>query len=78
MKLIYTVRKEENIKSNPSIIIYNLNENKKIEKIYEHETDYLGSCTVLLKNNLTEKKNNEINEKENEIKNSIEIQNNRN
>ena len=112
MKLIYTVRKEENIKSNPSIIIYNLNENKKIEKIYEHETDYLGFCTVLLKNNLTEKKNNEINrfarysskenkiyyvsfiskneitlinniesvtpEKENEIKNSIEIQNNRN
>ena len=56
MKLIYTVRKEENIKSNPSMIVYNLNENKKFEKIYGHETDYLGFCTVLLKNNLTEKK----------------------
>ena len=56
IKLIYTVRKEENIKSNPSMIVYNLNENKKFEKIYGHETDYLGFCTVLLKNNLTEKK----------------------
>jgi WD40 repeat protein len=61
MKLIYTVRKEVDIKSNPSMIVYNLNENKKLEKIYEHETDYPGSCTVLLKNNLEEKKNNEIN-----------------
>ena len=38
------------------MIVHNLNENKKFEKIYGHETDYLGFCTVLLKNNLTEKK----------------------
>ena len=61
MKLIYTVRKEENIKSNPSMIVYNLNENKKFEKIYGHETDYLGFCTVLLKNKSSENKHNEIN-----------------
>lgn len=89
MKLIYTVRKEVDIKSNPSMIVYNLNENKKLEKIYEQETDYPGSCTVLLKNNLEEKKNNEINRfvryssKENKIyyvsfisKNEITLTNN--
>ena len=61
MKLIYTVRKEENISSNPSMIVYYLNQNKKLEKIYEHSTPIPGACTVLLKNKSSENKHNEIN-----------------
>ena len=59
MKLIYTVRKEET--SNPSMIVYHINDNKKLEKIYEHSTPIPGFCTVLLKNKSTENKNKEIN-----------------
>ena len=61
MQLIYTVRKEENISSDPSMVVYYLNENKKLEKIYEHSTPIPGFCTVLLKNKSSENKNNEIN-----------------
>ena len=92
MKLIYTVRKEEYISSNPSMIVYYLNENKKLEKIYEHFTECPGFCTVLLKNKSSENKNNEINRfaryslKENKIyyvcftnkKNLNKIENNQN
>ena len=58
-RLIYTVRKEESIISKPSIVLYYLNDEKKIEKKYEYSSPYPSFCTVLLKEKTNQK--NEIN-----------------
>ena len=59
-KLIYLVKKVENICSKPSIVVYYLNENNQLEKKCEYNSLYPSFCTVLLNDKTYQKNENEI------------------
>ena len=59
-KLIYIVRKEENITSKDSIILYYWNNESKLQKIYEYSSPYPAFFTILLNDESYIKDSNEI------------------